>query len=579
MKKIFIFIAAIIFFTACKKGSFLDDKSNNALNEQSVFTDSVNTMSFLTRIYEDMPAPFYKQRLSGFNASTEQATDDSECDVSNPLRKPVVLYSSTVSPDNFPFLDNFWQLPWNNIRRANLLLSKLPTVPLNPKTKTRIEAETRFLRAWFYQNLLINFGGMPIIKDQVFTITDVVNFPRNTFAENIDYIIKEYDAAAAVLPDSYQGNDYGRVTKGAALALKSRLLLYAASPLFNGGSFPAPSSPERIALVSYPTYNVARWQAAAEAANAVIQSGMYSLNVDNTTASGYGFYSVFLKRINSEYIFYYNRANNKDFETFYLPASRGGNGKIGAPTQNLVESFPMKNGKAISDPTSGYDPTNPYVNRDPRFAYSIIYNGANYFSTSTNTKIPVYTYVGAATDGFPNPLTVTGVTGYFSRKMCDENLAANSPGNTERGYPILRYAEILLNYAEAINETGQTSLAYPVLRELRQRAGINPGTDNMYGMKANMTVSEMRAFLQNERRVELMYEDHRWDDVRRWKIAMTTQNGYNKLMKITRNVNGTYAYQVVNSIALHAFYERNYLLPIPTSEILKAPAMLQNPGW
>lgn len=578
MKKILIILLVLGVFTACKKTSFLDDQTNNALNQTTVFSDSVNTMSFLTRIYEDEPLSFYKSSFAGFAASTEQSTDDSECSVSNPLRKPVVLYSSTVSPDNFPFIDDFWQKQWTNIRRANLLLSQLPNTPLSAATKIRVAAEARFLRAWFYNDLLINFGGIPIIQDRVFSISDVVNLPRNSYADCVSYVTKELDAAAADLPVSFQGNDYGRVTKGAALAVKARLLLYAASPLFNGGAFPSPSDATRISLVSYPAYDVARWQAAADAANAIIQSGVYSLNVDNTTAPGYGFYNVFLQRINTEYIFFYNRSPNKDFESFYLPVSRGGN-RSGTPTETLAESFPMKNGKAISDPTSLFDPNNPYANRDPRFGYSIIYNGANYFSTTTNSKILVYTYVGAVTDGFPSALNITGVTGYYGRKMCDENLAANSPGNTNRGYPLIRFAEILLNYAEAINETGQTALAYPVLQKLRDRAGITKGTDGLYGMKANMSIAEMRSFIQNERRVELMFEDHRWDDVRRWKIAMTTQNGYNKLMQITKNPNGSYSYQVVNSIVLHSFSEKNYLLPIPTSEILKAPAMIQNPGW
>lgn len=582
MKKILlILLVACLFGGACKKASFLDNQSNNALNETTVFTDSVNTMSFLTRIYEDEPLSFYKFFFSTFHAGIEQSTDDSECNVSNPLRKPVVLYSSTESPDNFPFIDDFWQTPWADIRRCNLLLSELPTTPLSAATKKRVAAETRFLRAWFYHFLVVNFGGVPIIQDKVFTITDIVNQPRNSYADCVSYISKELDAAAADLPVSFSGNDYGRVTKGAAMAVKARLLLYAASPLFNGyggATYPSPTNADRNALVGYPTYDVARWQAAADAANAVIQSGVYSLYVDNTTAPGYGFYYMFLQRINPEFIFFYNRAPNKDYESFYLPGSRGGN-HYGEPTETLVEAFPMKNGKAITDPTSGYDPTNPYVNRDPRFGYSILYNGANYFSTTTNTKIPVYTYVGAPTDGFPAQLTSSFITGYYSRKMCDENLAANSAGNTNRGYGIIRYAEILLDYAEAINETGQTALAYPALQQIRSRAGITAGTDGLYGMKANMSVTEMRAFIQNERHVELMYEDHRWNDVRRWKIAMTTQNGYNKLMQVTKNTNGTYSYQVVNSIILHSFAERNYLLPIPTSELLKAPAMLQNPGW
>ena len=584
MKKIYIILSAAVLLTACKKSSFLDNKTNNALNEASVFSDSIRTMSFLTRIYDDEGFAFQKVRGTWENGSTEQATDDSEYSLSNTARRPRILYESSYNADTFPFFTEFYQTPWDNIRRVNLLLSHLPTTPLNPSTQKRVRAEARFLRAWFYHNLVINFGGVPIIKEQVFGITDVVNPPRNTFSDCVDYIASELDAAAKDLYASYDGNDYGRVTSGAALAVKARMLLYAASPLFNGNTYPGLSTDAtRTALAGYPTYSVARWQTAADAAKAVMDLNRYSLVVDNSNPArpGLGFYSMFLQRVNPEYIFYWNRLPNKDMETFYLPKSRrndGGN-PLGTPTQNLVDAFPMANGKAITDPTSTYDPKNPYVNRDPRFNYSILYNGSNYFSVSANAQAPVFTYEGASPDGFVYNPSTTGPSGYNSRKMCDENLAQNSSGTTNRGWPLIRYADIMMMYAEAINETGQTELAYPVLRQIRDRAGIKPGTDGNYGMKLGMTVPEMRAFIQNERRVEFMYENQRWDDVRRWKIAMVTQNGYNKLMDITKNVDGTFNYKVVPSFYLHVFHENNYLLPIPTSEIRKAPAMLQNPGW
>jgi len=582
MKSFFTILLILILFTNCKKSSFLDNTSNNALNVTTVFTDSVNTISFLTRIYDDEGWAFTKIRWE--NGGQEQATDDSEYSLTNSARRPLILYTSNYTAGGVPGFNEFWVIPWTDIRSCNLLLSKLPTTPLSPATQKRVAGEARFLRAWYYYNLLINFGGVPLIGDKVYGITDVINIPRSTFADCVTYVSSELDAAAAILPVSYSGNDYGRVTKGAAMALKAKLLLFAASPLFNGNPYPGLGATATSAAVAgYPAYSVTHWQAAADAANAVIQSGTYSLVVDNTTAPGYGFYNMFLQRINSEYIYYHNRFANKDFESFYLPGTRGGGslpaGHFGTPTQNLVDCFPMSNGKAITDPTSGYDLANPYVNRDPRFGYSIIYNGANYYNLATNSNTPVFTYVGAATDGFVYNSATTGPSGYYSRKMCDATLAANSPGNTNRGWPLIRYGEILLIYAEAINETGQTALAYPALRLLRQRAGIAPGTDGNYGMNPNMDVPTMRAFVQNERHIELMYENTRWDDIRRWKIALVTNNGPNKLMQITKNANGTYTYQVVLSHWPHAFNERNYLLPIQTDEISKAPAMIQNPGW
>jgi hypothetical protein len=411
-----------------------------------------------------------------------------------------------------------------------------------------------------------------LIKDQVFGITDIINLPRNTYAECVDYLVKELDTAATLLPapNEYAEQDYGRITKGACMGLQSRILLYAASPLFNGGG--EASGADLAKIVSYPSYDVKYWQQAAAAAEAVINSGYYSLYQDNSTAPGYGFYQVFLKRVNNEYMFAFHRPGNRDFESFYNPPSRGGD-KYSQPTENLARAFPMKNGKAITDATSGYDPTHPYTNRDPRFNYSFIYNGSLYYSTTSNGKIPVYTYEGAPSDGFG-----ATTTGYYSRKMCDENISNNSSFNTERGWPLIRYAEMLLNYAEAINEAGQTDLAYPKLITLRERAGIEPGADGMYGLKSGMSVAEMREIIRNERRIELAFEDHRWHDIRRWKIAMVVGNAFNDCMKITKN-GDNYTYNVVSSIRRHNFRPEMYLLPIPDGEIRKMPAMLQNPGW
>jgi len=589
MKKIVILIALCVAMASCKKGSdFLDSKADTGETEATVFADSIKTMRFLTQIYSGVGYSFNKGRFSS-HGNTEVSTDDAEYAYSGVTQNAVILYNGSLSPTTFwngSTLPDFWSTPYANIRRVNLMLSKLPITPLNVATKRRITGELKYLRAWYYHFLLINFGGVPIEGDAVYGINDVIDLPRSSFQATVDYITSECDAAAAILPApnqpapaGYQEQDYGRATKGACLALKSRVLLYAASPLFNGGAI-AQASAVVKPLVSYPTYNVSYWQKAADAANDVINSNYYALNEDNTTAPGYGFYNVFLKRVNSEYIFNFNRGNNRDMEGYYNPPSRGG-AKNSTPTQQLVDAFPMKNGKAITDPTSGYDPANPYANRDPRFGYSIIYNQALYYSTSTSSKIAVNTYTGAATDGFTTNGTGPTTTGYYSRKMCDENISSNSSFNTERGWPLIRYAEILLNYAEAINETGQTALAYPKLIDIRRRAGITAGADNLYGLKPNMTVAEMRTVIQNERRVELMNEDHRWNDIRRWKIAEVVNNGYNKAINITRigTTGANFTYQVVNTIRMHVFNPQHYLCPIPQSEVSKMPSMVQNPGY
>lgn len=601
MKNIVIILVLAVMIASCKKStSFLDNKST-ALDETMVFTDSTRTIQFLNGIYAEgtfgntdyggIGFSFNKRRWET-HGNTEQSVDDGEYSLSSATRPSVMLYQATFSAANYgasPAATDFWSVPYKNIRRCNLLMSKLESTPLSQAMQSRIKGEAKCLRVWYYMQLLILYGGVPNVEDNVYGIDDFLNIPRSKFADLVTYLVKELDEAAALLPipgapypQGYDNLDYGRVTRGTCLGLKSRLLSYAASPLFNGGAIPAASAAQKE-LVSYPTYDVARWQAAADAAQAVITSGYYSLMVNNTQP-GLGFYQTFLTRVNPENIFVVTRPNNKDFEAYYLPGTRSGQNYT-RPTQNLVDAFPMKSGLAITDAGAGYDPQNPYVNRDPRFRYSIIFNGCKYMSNAS-VQDYVWTFTGTSQTG--DAFSQGGNTGYFSRKMCDSTITNNIGASVPRNWPLMRYAEILLNYAEAINETGQTALAYPKLVELRERAGIDPGVDNLYGMKAGMTKEEMRTFIQNERRIELAFEDHRWNDIRRWKIAMTLYNGqprgYNRVMHPIRTggtgpTNYTFNYVIENNIREHVFRPEMYLLPIQDAEMRKMPALVQNPGW
>lgn len=586
MKKLFILIALLPFcMFSCKKGGFLDDKTNGLTSDQ-IFADSVLTLNFLNKVYIDAGYSWGPSRFTGAGGTgnTELATDNAE-GANNTANWADSYVRGSIGPTNvsltasFAVDKDFWTTPYKNVRRVNLLLAKLPTAPFSEPMKKRMRGEVRFLRAYYYHYLVVAFGGVPLIGDQVYDIEDIINIPRNSFADCINYINSELDAAAKDLDGVvYKDIDYGRITKGACLALKSRVLLYAASPLFNGSSLSAGGNV--APLVGYTSYDKNRWQLAADAATAVMNMGQYSLYVDNTTRPGYGFYQVFLKRVNSEYIFSYNRPAQKEFETYYLPPSRSGS-SIQKPTQSLVEAFPMKDGKTIKESTT-YNPNDPYVNRDPRLDNSIIYNGQNYMA-NTGVKTQVLTYASAGStianstaDGYTSS---NRFTGYFGRKMLDENLTNSLSGNTERAWPLIRYAEILLNYAEAINETGQPDKAYAPLIAIRNRAGITPGADNLYGLKANMTVDEMREVIRTERRVELAFEDQRWNDIRRWKIAASIMNGFNKVDIITRTGTNTYVHTTGSAPRILSFRDAMYLLPIPLTEIQKMPLMLQNPGY
>ncbi|RYG12724.1 MAG: RagB/SusD family nutrient uptake outer membrane protein, partial [Chitinophagaceae bacterium] len=540
MKKILTIALLASVVLGCKKAGGLEDKTSG-LTEETVFTDSIQTTGFLNKIYQDVGYTFGPSRFSsaGGSGNTELATDN--CEGNNNLSVWANAYAQgTIGPSNvltgFGADKDFWTTPYKNIRRVNLLLAKLPDAPFHESTKKRMRAEARFLRAFYYHNMIAAFGGVPLIGDKVYGINDIINIPRNTYEDCVSYITSELDVAAADLSNLvYKDIDFGRVTSGACMALKSRVLLYAASPLFNGEGI------SKSAVVGYPTANINRWQQAADAAEDVIKLNLYSLNVDNVTRPGNGFYQVFLKRVNSEYIFQYNRPAQKEMEAFYLPPTRSGTSVV-KPTQSLVEAFPMRDGKTIAESPS-YNANNPYVNRDPRFEYSIIYNGLSYMS-NTAVKTVVYTYTSTGST-IPNTTAdaytpANGGTGYFSRKMCDENITNSGSATTERAWPLIRYAEILLNYAEAINEAGQPEKAVEKLVLLRDRAGILPGADNRYGIKQNVTVPELRTIIQNERRIELAFEDHRWNDIRRWKIASTVLKGFNSIDIITRTGTNTF---------------------------------------
>ena len=598
MKKLIIALGFCMFFASCMKDKSLD-LATGAISEDKVFSDSLQTIQFLNGIYSDgnrgIGFSFNKGRWET-HGNQETSTDDAEYGFSSATRPSVMFYQGTFSAANYgssPKATDIWQVPYRNIRRCNLLLKNLAKTPLAPSTKNRIEGEARCLRAWYYLQLLIVYGGVPNVGDNVYDIADQVNLPRQSFADLVAYLASELDAAGALLPvpnapypAGYQEIDKGRVTKGTAMGIKSRLLLYAASPLFNGGAIASATEQQKV-LVSYPQYDIARWKTAADAAEAVINSNYYSLNVNNSKP-GLGFYEVFLKRDNSEYILAYTRENNKDFESHYLPGSRSG-ANYSMPTQNLVDAFPMIDGKPITA-SSKYNPNNPYEGRDPRFNYSIIFNGARFASNSGGAQAFVWTFTGTGQTG--DQWSEGRNTGYFSRKMLDSTITNNFGASTQRNWPLMRYAEILLNYAEAINEAGETAKAYPKLRELRARAGIFPGTDGNYGMDPAMNQEQMRNFVQNERRIELAFEDHRWNDIRRWKIAMTLYgggpNGFNRTMRPIRNgstgnlttgVGLSFNYTIMNTIRQHVFRPEMYLLPIMDEEIRKMPAMIQNPGW
>ncbi len=474
--------------------------------------------------------------------------------------------------------DNVWSNYYAAIRNATVFIININRVPLKEVlpngqlARPAYRSEARFLRARLYFELVRRYGGVPLLKDMAPEITDNIQLPRNSFAECIDYIVAECDNIRDSLrTQAMIGNsEYGRVTKGAAMALKARVLLYAASPLFNGGNIS--TSP----LTGYTSADPNRWKRAADAAKDLMNLGTYQLMPS--------FVSVFITQAapvgnNPEKIFWRQDGNNTNIESNNAPvgyASAGGRG-ITSPTQNLVDAFPTLSGKGITETGSGYDPSNPYMNRDPRLQGTIFYNGSFWLNRE------VQTFEGGLDK--PGGTIQQTKTGYYMRKFMGqfENVTNNPPtySSVNHDWVYFRYAEVLLNFAEATNEfTGPTTEVYNTIIALRKRAGIAAGIDSLYGLKQGMAQAEMRNIIRNERRVELAFEEHRFWDIRRWKIAEAV---YNTAPLYGLNIQKSSGGQVFyNKIPVLTTVFRNpqmYLYPIPYTEVIKNPNMQQNPMW
>ncbi|MGI4751440.1 MAG: RagB/SusD family nutrient uptake outer membrane protein [Janthinobacterium lividum] len=578
MREFYNYIFGLILFLfaiSCKKDGFLSQTQTTNLSETTVFKDSANTVAFLSDIYSHVgfssnPGRFLYGPIGAqvTNGGLDAASDEAEVNTTNGT---TALAFETGTINAAVVTDDAYTTSYNNIRAVNQFLKNLPSAPIRTFTKTQYKAEARFLRAWYYAILLKHYAGVHLVGDSLYTYTDHIPAARNTYADCVNYIISECDAAAQDLPTTQSGVSYGRASKGSCLALKSRVLLYAASPLFNGKTI---GSGNTAALVGYPSYDKQRWKLAEDAASAVIGLSAYSLNIDNTTA-GIGFQTLFTLRYNTEYIFQLMRPSNVDFESLWDPPSR--TGTSGAfPLQGLVDAFPMATGLPITDLASKYDPQNPYFGRDPRLNFSIIHDQSQLQNRLASGVSAVNIFVGNynGVNTGPDAVNVGTRTGYYTNKMLDPNAVANDFTHvSQRCQPLIRYAEILLNYAEAANEfEGPNQNIYTAVEAVRQRAGLVP-----YHLPLGLSQDALRTYIQNERRVELAFEGHRFWDVRRWKIADQTENILTTGMEVDRNgISVTYKPFAVRQ---RNFRTAMYLWPFPQSEVAKSPELIQNPGY
>jgi hypothetical protein len=554
--KSIIYISAFILagiFSSCKK-NYLDIVPTDRITDVAILADSSLFEDFVINRY--MGVKLHDKEAEGtppgFGRGFEYAMWSSLTDESiyNNDDNTWVVQRGQLAPENTGIAGTLWGRSYRSIRECNYALTNIDSVPMSDGKRSLLRAELRFIRAYRYHDLIRNYGGVVLMGEKVYNLTDNLTdealYTRSSIKQCLDYAIAELDAAAQSLPlaNADKTWDLGRATKGAALALKSRLMLYAASPLYGAGS----------------------WADAAAAAKAVMDLNVYSLAPD------YG--RLFLTPSSSEIIFerlYAIGARHVCLEISNAPNGYGG-WAGNTPLQNLVDSYEMNNGKVITDPTSGYNAQNPYANRDARFYATILYNGAPY----RGDTVDIYTPGGK--DGKDGPSNWnTTKTGYYLRKYMDENNPIDNPWNIAGLQPwiYLRYAEVLLNYAEAQNEAaGPDATVYNAINQVRQRASVNQPA-----LPAGLTQAQMRDAIRRERQVELAFEEHRFYDVRRWKIANITENVPAYGVDVTKSGNTT-TYTRKVALSGRAFAEKHYWLPIPRSEILSSNGKLtQNTGY
>lgn len=585
MKSIYKFCFAAVasagLLTSCAKKDLLDPTVVRSLNEELTFSDSVRTMAFVTAIYSELGANSFNSRY-GNGGSLAEGSDESVSRLFGATQAWVPLMIGTLNATRTTPYEKVYNNGWNNIRRVNTFLKNYDKLPLAEETKKQLLGEVKFLRAWYFWSMVQHFGGLPIIGDKIYTLDDTILEPRNTYEECIDYLVQELDEARDLVeaPNEQRNEDYGRVNKGFCMGLKARILLFAASDLYNGGQEAiAVSKPEKL-ILGYETREASRWERARTAADDLIKTGWYSLVVNNSKP-GRGFYELFITRKNTEFIFPAMAGNNRTMEANFLPRSRNGNVN-GCPSLNAAKRFGTIKGLPITEAGSGYNPAEPFKNRDPRFTYTILNNGDKWRTNANNTALPVWTYIGAETDGVDASLVYTGM---FFRKFCNEGSTANAGTNTDRVMPIIRYADILLMYAEASIELGEYEAAAQKIIEIRKRAGIQPGTEpgmeDRYGLKQINDKPYWLSVLRNERAVELCLEDSRFWDVRRWKTAPVELNTTIMRLMITKksDTEYTYAETPVDKNPLRVFQSHHYFFPLPMTEVMKNTKLIQTPGY
>jgi hypothetical protein len=582
MKRLYyILIITIFALSACNDHPFNQYPAEN-VDFSRVFSDSIRTIGAVNAAYSKLTVVGKYFRLG--NAMQATATDEAKHASSSTNTAVDNFVNGRWDANNIP--DALWSDMYEGIRHCNLFLpyweNEREKLPITDGTYNRTLGELLFLRAFYHFELFKRYGGIPILT-KVLNPGDDMQIPRESYANTVKFIVEECDKAAALLPKNYANytSYYGKATKGAALALKSRVLLYAASPLVNAEKdYTDGTNP----LVWMNGFSKERWKDAAQAAYDVISLNEYSLYEYLPEGNGtysFGYFNDSYYASNREFIFGRLVVQDNIMEKYNAPMGYQEAMGLTCPTQDFVDAFLMADGQAF-DWNNPEHAANPYSNRDPRLSLYVFYNGSKWWYTdnreydSKKTYGLIETFVGGADDA--STLTDGVRTGYYLRKFSSKDATIfGTTYNVSHNVGIFRYAETLLNFAEAANEYGGPSYsvnghtALTTINAIRTRAQM-PGINN------DVTQDELRALIRLERRIELAFEEHRFWDIRRWKLGTILKKSIDG-MQIIKNADDSYTYNRQVGIEARIFERKHYFYPIPQTERNRNANLEQNPEW
>ncbi len=591
-----ILLAAL--FVSC---DYLDQEPDNLVTSDMIWTTRANAEAYLYNVYS------YVHVTDGGDPSSMGASDESSVSIPGTYVRQMV--SGNWSPQS-EYTFN-WSNYYTGIRKSFVFEKNINTVPesqLSDELKSQYMAEARFLRGWFYWKLLQQYGPFVKLTGEISQTDDFNKYPRAPFDTCVVYINKLMDQALAALPAVWSSSsNYGRPTKGACLAVKAQVSLLAASPLWNGNADFAGFKNHDGTLLAPTAYDANKWKTAAAAAKSVIDLDVYQLYTDQNPFLSCR--NLFLVNWNDEIIFSNNNWSHWGFTKCASPGPGGYN--LYNATQNIVDAFYMNNGKTIDDPASGYQETgfaaersaqswghlkgewNMYANREPRFYAYIQYNARpvvsaptiddkNYFSSDGNkdgTGRTEFYYNGKSGQKVAGS---NNITGYCVSKRLSPNDNIRNDVASYRPYILIRYAEILLNYVEALNEYDPTNTDIVTYLDLvRERAGL-PGIEEVYP-EAVGNQDQMREFILRERQIELCFEGDRYYTLGRRLLLGLPANQTIYSMNVNADDGGLgFSYTGFYSRTLFQkryWDDKMYLYPIQQTDLDRDKALVQNPGW